>query len=122
MAEIPAPKILSEWRKIISAIPIPMMPLMDKMSKSVFENLSWGNNGTPIIIHVRTNSKSPIVLLTGFITMGETLSPIFLKMMIANAQNMAESKEQISPMYGIVVKYYLKNEVKFREVNYLLYN
>jgi len=29
--------------------------------------------------------------------------PIFLKMMIANAQNTALSKEQISPKYGIIV-------------------
>jgi hypothetical protein len=35
--------------------------------------------------------------------MGETRSPIFLKMIIANAQNTALSKEQISPKYGIVV-------------------
>ena len=48
-------------------------------------------------------SKSPIVLFTGFITIGETRSPIFLKMIIANAQNTALSKEQISPKYGIVV-------------------
>ena len=54
--------------------------------------------------------------------MGETRSPIFLKMIIANAQNMAERSEHISPMYGIAVNYYLKNEVKFREIYYLLYN
>jgi|TARA_B110000467_G_C18282085_1_gene459207 hypothetical protein len=122
MAEIPAPKILRECRKIISAIPMPIIPLMDKMSKSEFENWASGMRGTPIIKHVSMNSNSPIILFTGFITMGETRSPIFLKMIIANAQNMAERSEHISPMYGIVVNYYLKNEVKFREIYYLLYN
>ena len=97
MAEIPAPKILSEWRKIISAIPMPMMPLIARISKSVFENCALGVRGTPEITQVSMKSINPIVLFTGFITMGETRSPIFLKMMIANAQNMALSKEQISP-------------------------
>jgi hypothetical protein len=103
MAEIPAPKILREWRKIISAIPIPIMPLMDKMSKSVFENCELGMRGTPIIKQVRMKSESPIILFTGLITIGETRSPIFLKMIMANAQNMAERSEHISPMYGIAV-------------------
>jgi len=52
---------------------------------------------------VKMNSNSPIILLIGFITIGETRSPIFLNMIIANAQNMAERSEHISPMYGIAV-------------------
>jgi len=48
-------------------------------------------------------SESPIILFTGLITIGETRSPIFLKMIMANAQNMAERSEHISPMYGIAV-------------------
>jgi hypothetical protein len=103
MADIPAPKILSEWRKIISAIPMPMIPLVAKINKSEFENCVLGVRGIPKIMQVRMKSINPIVLFTGFITMGETRSPIFLKMMIANAQNMALSKEQISPRYGVVV-------------------
>ena len=110
MAEIPAPKILSEWRKIISAIPIPMMPLIAKMSKSIFENCELGVRGIPKIMQVRIKSINPIVLFTGFITMGETRSPIFLKMIIANAQNTALSIEKISPKYGIIVSMSSKME------------
>ena len=102
MAEIPAPKIFKEWRKMISAIPIPMIPLIDKISKSERENWASGHIGTSMIMQVRMKSNKPIVVLTGFITIGETRSPIFLKMIMANAQNTAERSEHISPMYGIV--------------------
>ena len=74
-----------------------MMPLIARISKSVFENCVLGVRGTPKITQVRMKSISPTILFTGFITMGETRSPIFLNMIIANAQNMALSKEQISP-------------------------
>ena len=103
IAEMPAPKILSEWRKIMSAIPIPIIPLMDNRSKSVFENWGLGNNGIPIIMKVSKNSNRPMVFFIGFIIIGETRSPIFLNIIIANAQKMAESNEHISPMYEISV-------------------
>ena len=53
------------------------------------------------------NRKSPIPLFTGLITIGETRSPIFLKITTANAQNIALSKEKISPMCGITCIYNL---------------
>ena len=80
-----------------------MIPLMARINKSIFENCAAGAKGTPKIIQVRMKSINPIVLFTGFITIGEIRSPIFLKIIIANAQNMALSSEQISPIYGIVV-------------------
>ena len=76
---------------------MPIMPLIVRISKSVFENCVLGVRGTPKIMQVRMKSRNPIVLFTGFIIMGETRSPIFLNMIIANAQNIALSKEQISP-------------------------
>ena len=51
----------------------------------------------------------------GFITIGDTVSPIFLNMMTANAQKIALSNENSSPANGIVVNFTSRVKVKFRQ-------
>ena len=115
MAEIPAPKIFNECRKIISAIPMPIIPLTDKMTKSVVEKIGLGERGTLNTIHVNVNRSKPMEIFMGFITIGDTVSPIFLNMMTANAQKIALSNENSSPANGIVVNFTSRVKVKFRQ-------
>jgi hypothetical protein len=71
--------------------------------ENIIENCEFEELIVLAKIELFDNASKVSVLFTGFITMGETRSPIFLKMIIANAQNTALSKEQNSPKYGIVV-------------------